>query len=176
MHYWTQESIKLANQLDYLDRLFKIYPISPNARRLLADDVRKAIYQIYANPKPGQLLKILLKQEIFPLKDSYVAYLKRDPSALKRNPKTVARLESTLFSMGLEQIFLELTKPIETNRQMGSLFKRWIKEKFAFPITNDPRVFLSYQGKTPIIFNASDQAMQDLAREHFGYCRDKELF
>ncbi|WP_205436371.1 type II restriction endonuclease [Helicobacter suis] len=127
------------------------------------------------NPKSGQLLKILLKQEIFPLKDSYVAYFKRDPSALERNPKTVARLESTLFDMGLEQIFLELTKPIETNRQMGALFKRWIKEKFAFPIVTDPYAFLSYQGKVPIIFNASDQAMQDLASKHFGYCRNKGL-
>ncbi|WP_430734408.1 hypothetical protein [Helicobacter suis] len=49
MHYWTQESLKLANQLDYLDRLFKIYPISPNARRLLDHDVRETIHRIYTN-------------------------------------------------------------------------------------------------------------------------------
>ncbi|CCM73426.1 hypothetical protein [Helicobacter heilmannii] len=59
-------------------------------------------------------MQVLLQQDIFSLKDSYVAYLKRDPSALKRNPKTVARLESTLLAMGSENILLELTKPIGT--------------------------------------------------------------
>ncbi|CRF48368.1 type II restriction enzyme [Helicobacter heilmannii] len=177
MHHWTQESIRLANQFDYLDRLFKIYTISPNARRTLDPHTLEQISQIYKNPKrkPGQLLQILLKQDIFPLKDSYVAYLRRDPSALERNPKTVARLESTLLNMGLENILLELTKPIETNRQMGNFFKNWVQQNFAYPITDDPHAFLAYKGTTPMIFNASDQAMQDLAKNHFGYRRDKGL-
>lgn len=175
MHYWTQESINLANQFDYLDRLFKIYTISPNARRSLAPHTLEQISQIYKNPQPGQLLAILLKQDIFPLKDSYVAYLKRDPSALERNPKTVARLESTLLNMGLESILLELTKPIETNRQMGNFFKNWIAQNFTYPISNDPHIFLEHKGTTPMIFNASDQAMQDIATKYFGYKRNKGL-
>ena len=33
------------------------------------------------------LIRNLLQLELFPVKDSYVAYLRRDPSAIKRNPQ-----------------------------------------------------------------------------------------
>jgi len=65
---------------------------------------------------------------IFPIKDSYVAYLKRDPSALARNPKTLKRLYGRLKEMGLNEIFKQCTKPKETNRQIGPLFKRWLAQ------------------------------------------------
>ncbi|MGI6664531.1 MAG: hypothetical protein ACOX3W_03850 [Christensenellaceae bacterium] len=33
MNYWTQLSIELANQRDYLDQLFQVYPMANNIRR-----------------------------------------------------------------------------------------------------------------------------------------------
>lgn len=36
MNIWTKKSIELANQKNYLDLLFKIYPMSINLRRELS--------------------------------------------------------------------------------------------------------------------------------------------
>lgn len=33
MNYFTKISIDLANQKDYLDQLFKVYPLSPDSIR-----------------------------------------------------------------------------------------------------------------------------------------------
>jgi len=70
------------------------------------------------------LLENILKLDLFPIKDSYVAYLKRDRKALKRNPATVSRLCGRLYEMGLDEIFSRSSEPKETNRQIGPLFKR----------------------------------------------------
>ena len=67
----------------------------------------------------GDLLELLLEQEVFPIKDSYVAYLRRDISAIERNPNTVTRIENTIVNMGLVNVLREITRPIEANRQMG---------------------------------------------------------
>lgn len=76
MNIWTQKSIELANQSNYLDLLYKVYPMSVNLRRELSLNVKKGI-QTHLNNQDGKsLLKLLLAQEIFPIKDSYVAYLK----------------------------------------------------------------------------------------------------
>ncbi|MBQ7215732.1 MAG: hypothetical protein IJP54_08045 [Synergistaceae bacterium] len=31
MNYWTQQSIDFAQQRNYLDELFKVYPLSPKS-------------------------------------------------------------------------------------------------------------------------------------------------
>ena len=67
-----------------------------------------------------------MSQNIFPIKDSYVAYLKRDKTAIERNPNTVNRISSMLYEMGWDEILDKLTVPKETNRQIGPLFKNWI--------------------------------------------------
>jgi len=51
------------------------------------------------------LLETLISLDLFPIKDSYVAYLKRDRGAVARNPATVARLCGRLYEMGLTQIY-----------------------------------------------------------------------
>ncbi|MBR1376031.1 MAG: hypothetical protein IJ566_08100 [Cardiobacteriaceae bacterium] len=84
MNLWTQKSIDLAGQSNYLDQLYRIYPMSVNLRRELSLQTQNEIRN-YLNNKDGKnLLRVLLKQEIFPIKDSYVSYLKRDKTALER--------------------------------------------------------------------------------------------
>ena len=42
MNIWTQKSIELANQRNYLDLLYKIYPMSNNLRReMKEEDIQK---------------------------------------------------------------------------------------------------------------------------------------
>lgn len=64
--------------------------------------------------------------DLFPIKDSYVAYLKRDKSSIERNPSTVDRLCGRLYEMGLDKIYEKCSEPKETNRQIGPLFRRWL--------------------------------------------------
>ena len=174
MNIWTQRSIDLANQFDYLDRLFKIYPMANNLRRKINQTDIDKIKQCYENKNAVELLNLLLEREIFPLKDSYIAYLKRDKTAIHRNPQTVNRIVSSIYQMEWKEILDKITQPKETNRQIGPLFKKWINSAFAYPVTDDEETFLNHN-KGTIIFNASDNKMQEIAQKHFGYHRNKGL-
>ena len=50
MNYWTKQSIEFAQQRNYLDELFKVYPVNPNLRRELSDsqvaEITRAYYSI----------------------------------------------------------------------------------------------------------------------------------
>ena len=91
MTSWTRESINLANNYDYLDRLYTIYPVISNVRRNLSPEVMNNLASMLLstpNFARGELLNLLLEQEVFPIKDSYVAYLRRKygvSKCLKRN-------------------------------------------------------------------------------------------
>lgn len=174
MNLWAQKSIDLAAQSNYLDQLYRVYPMSVNLRRELSESTQNEI-RTYLNNQDGKnLLNVLLKQQIFPIKDSYVAYLKRDKTAIERNPATVSRLAGMLIEMGFDEILDKTTVPKETNRQIGPLFKNWISSGvLGVPITDDVGKFLSYQGN--IVFNASDKAMQNFAKYHLGYQHNKGL-
>lgn len=174
MNFWTQKSIELANQRNYLDLLYKIYPMSVNLRRELSDDVILKINKAYNAREDRNLLDLLLNLEIFPIKDSYVAYLKRDKTAIDRNPNTVKRLTGVLYEMGLDEIIEKTTSPKETNRQIGPLFKNWIDRKtLGCDVTSDPNRFIDT--KENIIFNTNDTAMEKLAKNYLGYSRSKGL-
>ena len=174
MNMWTEKSVNLANQRNYLDLLYKVYPMSVNLRREIDGNVVKKIKKYYANKESSNFLEILLEQDIFPIKDSYVAYLKRDKTAIERNPNTVNRISSMLYEMGWSEILDKLTIPKETNRQIGPLFKKWIDLKYlGANITKDVNIFLN--STENIIFNASDAEMKEFAKKYLGYNRDKGL-
>lgn len=174
MNLWTQKSIDLAGQSNYLDQLYRVYPMSVNVRRELSESTQNEIRTYLNNQNGKNLLNVLLEQEIFPIKDSYVAYLKRDKTAINRNPATVSRLAGMLIEMGFDEILDKTTVPKETNRQIGPLFKNWISSgALGVPVTDDVEKFLSYQEN--IVFNASDKAMQNFAKNHLGYQHEKGL-
>lgn len=174
MNLWTQKSIELAAQSNYLDQLYRVYPMSINLRRELPLQTQNEIRIHLDNQDGKKLLRVLLKQEIFPIKDSYVAYLKRDKTAIDRNPATVSRLAGILIEMGFDEILDKTTVPKETNRQIGPLFKNWIASgALGVPVTDNVDVFLNYQGN--IVFNAGDRAMEVFAKTHLGYQHNKGL-
>lgn len=174
MNIWTAKSIALANQSNYLDLLFKIYPMSVNLRRELDENTINNLTINYTNRNSKELLKLLLNQDVFPIKDSYVAYLKRDKTAIDRNPNTVQRLTGMLYEMGLDEILDKTTVPKETNRQIGPLFKSWINGgSIGCKITSSESEFLS--SKENMIFNGTDEIMKKFASDHLGYERDKGL-
>jgi len=174
MNHWTKLSAEFAGQRNYLDELFKVYPMSPNLRRELTKAKQNSISKHFNEKNNEELVKDLLSLEIFPLKDSYVAYLKRDPSSIKRNPNTINRLAGNLYQMGIESIFEKCSEPKETNRQIGPLFKRWIDNgTLGATIFKDSSEFLKYNGNA--ILNTSDAIMSGFCTEYLGYNHDKGI-
>lgn len=104
MNYWTKLSIEYANQRSYLDDLFRIYPTIPSGIREIDQNKWEAVKTSFNNQNNIDLIKNLLKLKLFPIKDSYVAYLRKDQSALDRNPETVNRLAGRIYDMGLDKV------------------------------------------------------------------------
>lgn len=170
MNFWTNLSIEFANQRNYLDELYKVYPISPNLRREISPESCRAIETHFTNRNNVELVKELLKLDLFPLKDSYVPYLRRDKSSIERNPNTVNRIAGNLYAMGLDVIFDRCSEPKETNRQMGPMFKNWLKSGvLGCKICEEEDEFLFV--KENAIFLASDSRMKEFAIKHLGYTR-----
>ena len=171
---YLQYSIEYAAQRSYLDDLFKVYPSVPNGLRDIDEQTWCGVEDAFENGDNLKLVETLLKMELFPIKDSYVAYLRRDRNALRRNPKTVNRIAGMIREMGLSEIYKRASAPKETNRQMGSCFKDWVqKGVLGFPIL-DCNEFLTDEGRDGIL-NASDAQMQAFASEHLNYTREKGL-
>lgn len=118
-------------------------------------------------------MKVLLSLDLFPIKDSYVAYLKRDKTAIDRNPATVDRLYGRLCQLGLDKIWERCSEPKETNRQIGPLFKRWV----ASGVLGVPLLELDdfISTKKNAVLNASDKEMMSFASKKLNYKRDKGL-
>lgn len=173
MNYWTRLSIEYAGQRSYLDDLFQIYPTIPEGIRSINKDIWGHVEEAFSNKDNVSLLENLLKLDLFPIKDSYVAYLKRDKDSLKRNPATVDRICGRLYEMGIDEIFSRSSEPKETNRQIGPLFKRWITKKSLGVEPLKLEEFLKVKGNA--VLNASDYEMMNFAREHLNYNHNKGL-
>jgi hypothetical protein len=173
MNLWTQRSIAYANQRNYLDQLFRVYPLQQDDIRDIDDAQWKNVERAFSKMDKIGLLSGLLSFELFPIKDSYVAYLKRDRSALERNPDTVSRLCGRLFQMGLNDIFDRCSQPKETNRQIGPLFKRWMTEGGLGVDLLEPDEFVKTDRNA--ILKASDAETRNFANQHLQYRGEKGL-
>ena len=173
MNHWTKLSIDFANQQNYLDELFSVYPTIPEGIRDIDEDLWKQAEQLFKERNNIELLKVFLKLDLFPIKDSYVAYLKRDKDSIERNPSTVDRLCGRLYEMGLDKIYEKCSEPKETNRQIGPLFRRWLNRGVLGVIPVSLEEFLS-NGNNAIL-DAGDAQMMTFAKENLGYKHEKGL-
>ena len=173
MNKWTKLSIEYANQRSYLDDLFQVYPTIPEGIREIDDSIWKDVEKEFEKKNNISLVKELLKLDLFPIKDSYIAYLKRDKASIERNPKTINRISGRLYEMGLDKIFEKCSEPKETNRQIGPMFKDWLNRKTLGiqPVSIDE---FTANNKDAIL-DASDKAMMDFAKEHLNYNHNKGL-
>lgn len=174
MNSWTQQSIYLANQRDYLDQLFTVYPLSQNLKRELEDTTIDCLEMSFSSRDNKQLISDLLNLDLFPVKDSYVAYLKRDRDAIERNPRTINRLAGIMYELGFDKMIENCTLPKETNRQIGPMFKAWINRgTLGFNVTNNTEEF--EVAGDDMILNTSDAEMKSFAITHLNYDRDKGI-
>jgi len=171
MNHWTKLSIDFANQRNYLDELFRVYPTIPDSIREIDEAKWKEVEKAFGGKDNVALLRSLLKLKLFPIKDSYVAYLKRDKESILRNPKTVKRLCSRLREMGLDKIWEKCSEPKETNRQIGPLFGNWLKKgELGLPLLNRSKF---EQSTEDAILMESDIILKDFAEKRLRYKGDK---
>lgn len=175
MNEWTRKSAELAQTKDYLDRLYEVYKITPNPEREIPQNVLDKIkYYIESENNDIELLKLLFTLELFPIKDSYVAFLKKEKNALKNNPRQVKRICDLIREMGYDKVVSRITEPKETNRQIGPMFKAWVeKARLGLNIYDHPYIFADTMADG--ILNCSDAAMRIFAQEYLGYNRNKGL-
>lgn len=173
MNYWTDLSINYANQKNYLDDLFSVYPTIPEGIRDVDSNNWEKIEKCFKERNNTELIKNLLVLDLFPIKDSYVAYLKKDKSAIERNPKTIDRLCGRVYEIGLKDLFLRCSEPKETNRQIGPLFKRWLNKK---SLGINPLPLEEFKrAKSNAVLDAGDKEMANFAKKELNYQRNKGL-
>jgi hypothetical protein len=129
MNEWSKRTLHLVENQDYLDKLQEIYP-NEEGERGVEQSVIKSIRQSFEKRDEMNLLSTLLGLEKFPYKDSYIAFLRKDRTAIERNPQTVRRICKRLYDMGIENIIAGVTKPKEANTRRGNQFRDWTKRQF----------------------------------------------
>jgi hypothetical protein len=174
MNFWAEKSIDIANKGPYLDRLFEIYPVVPNGNRSLSDDQKEAIRIAHSEKIDDNLIDTLLDLDVFPISNSYVAYFKRDHEAIHRNPTIVHFLCEFLYEMTIEEIFQNCQTPIQSSRQIGPMFKRWVDSgSLGIPVFRDAKEFLV--SKKDGILSLGDAALKDFVQTNLGYNLEKGL-
>ena len=164
----------LAAEENYLDQLFAVYPINPEQMREIEPKRWREIERAFRANNDAGLIDALLSLKLFPIKDSYVSFVRSDRTSLALNPETVKRLATRVRAMGLDSILDAASAPKETNRQIGPMFKQWIKaSNITTNITEDERRFEASAAN--IVFTGSDESCKRFAARVLNYERDKGL-
>lgn len=170
---WTQKSIDYAEGKSYLDDLYAVYPVVHSNIRKVDEGVMARVERYFNERDNYNLIKSLLELDLFPVKDSYIPYLRKSDSAIRRNLKIIERICGDLYEMGYREIYKRCTEPKEANRQMGPMFRNWLKSGALglFPVPENSFVCNADNA----ILDGSDSSMMDFARRKFGYGRNKGL-
>jgi hypothetical protein len=173
MNKWRELSVEYANQRSYLDDLFQVYPTIPDGIREINKGIWNNVEKAYEKKNNDLLIHELLKLDLFPIKDSYITYLKRDKTAIERNPRTINRICGRLYEMGIDKIYEQCSEPKETNRQIGPMFKDWLRKKSLGIEPVDLETLAA--NNNDAILDGSDKVMMDFAREELNYHHNKGL-
>jgi hypothetical protein len=144
-----------------------------NPARPLPPHVIKKAKELFDNKDSVELVRLLIENtEIFPIKDSYVGFLKADPTAIEKNPHTTKRIAERLYSLGFDKMITEASRPIETNRQIGVMFKSWFLN-LGYPCLNESQILTATSGIN--VLKGSDKVLADFAGTHLGCKLDKGI-
>jgi len=166
MNKWIKKSIEIANAPGYLDKLSKIYVMNVNLERPLDDDIEKSIRKAFRERDTKNLIKLLLEAEIFPVKDSYIGFIRGKKEAIDQNPETVKRIGERLYGLGIDRLIQEATRPKETNRQLGSAFRSCLC-CLGYPVLDENEFT---QAKGVAFLAGGDKTLKDYAAKYLG-CR-----
>ncbi len=172
MNKWIKKSAILANGTGYLDKLQSVYPVTLSEEREIPAEIVRDLKEIFEAHDNEKLVRKLLAFEKFPIKDPYVAFLRRKKgSFIKKNPETVSRIAEQLYSLGFNGMLNGIKEPKEFNRQIGTLFKRWLPN-MGFPLLA-VHEFENYQGVC--LLSGSDNTLKDYAQTKLGYDIEKGI-
>lgn len=176
MNKWLRNSISFAMEKNYLDMLYSIYPLVNNDMRIIEQDIKNNIETSYKNQDNQKLIENLLMLDLFPIKDSFVAFLRRYKKAIELNPKTINRLCSIIYNIPLESLITKCEEPKETNRQIGPMFKDWVNNSSTFKdIKKSNKDTDIIQSNSTIIYIGSDKELCNFAKDNLGYTREKGI-
>jgi hypothetical protein len=133
MNHWAEKTVDLVTTQSYLDQLQKIYPHEEAERDITEEtvqEIRTAFANAVAIGNPTELIDQLLSLEKFPYKDSYVGILRKDRTALERNPETVNRVFDRLKAMDVEQLIAGIKQSKEANTRRGPQFRAWLNQQY----------------------------------------------
>jgi len=160
MNKWVQKSIQIANSPGYLDKLYEVYPYTPEGERKIPVEVQQELKKNYNEQNKIELVKILMKLEKFPIDDPYIGFLRKERGIfLEYNPQTVSRIAERVLSIGFEKMMEGIKEPKKVSRQSGSLFRRWVSN-LDFPILPEGR-FKTYKGIA--ILDGTNGQLRDFA-------------
>ena len=171
MNKWVKKSIKLASGRGYLDKLSKVYPVSVNVARKLSVAEQKKIKTAFSKRDGKLLITTLIDFKRFPVDDPYIGFLRRDKSAIDRNPKTVKRISSHLFKIGVEGIINGIQRPKSSSRQFGQYFRNYLN-RLGYPALPDAD-FLKTKGVA--VLAGGDTSLKKFAKTYLGYREKKGL-
>ncbi len=163
MNEWSKRTLDIIRKTDYLDKLQGIYPHDQGEREV-DGKVIASIRESFRRHDCASLLNRLLDLKKFPYKDSYVAFLRKDRDAIKRNPKTVERICNNLYDMGVEKVIEGVIQPKEANTSRGQQFSRWIRTNFEWV---DVGTFKK-SGKGIVMLDASEKEARDFCNKEMG--------
>lgn len=168
MNEWIRKSIELANSPGYLDKLSEIYVMQVNPERPLPEAIVPSVKEAFEKKDDKELIKLLIDHAaVFPVKDSYIGFFRKKTEAIDENPKTIARIAQRLYSLGFDGLLQDASRPKETNRQLGSAFRRWLP-KLEYHVV-DRAEFIQNNTDT-LILAGSDRKLRQFAEEVLG-CR-----
>jgi len=137
-----------------------------NPERPIPEETIEEIKTAFESKDTKRLVKLLLDHaEVFPVKDSYIGFLRIREQAIEENPRTIERIGKRLYSLGFERMIQEATRPKETNRQLGSAFRKWLSD-IGYRLTDEDE-FLRTNDQT-LILKGSDSFLASFAREKLG--------
>src|SRR6218665_1332003 len=163
MNEWSKKTLELVSRENYLDQLQLVYSHEEGERNVsqkLLDEIRSAFEQ----RNEEALLNKLLSLEKFPYKDSYVGFLRKDRSAIQRNPEAVQRICNRLYSMGIESVISGITQSKEANTRRGPQFSNWIKKNFDVVSLEE----FKRSGSGIVVLGASELEARDFCNKEFG--------
>jgi len=171
---WVQQSIQIANNTGYLDKLSIVYPAGVLPRRPLNDCDKQTIKHLHETGASKDLVNFLLDltrrgRHPFPIEHPYASICRQKRELIGKNPFVFQQLEKTIMSMRVEDIIRGCERPIDLNRVMGQAFQNWLKQYFSdkgVPFLSQSQ-FENYNG--PAFFDGKDVAILDFARQKLGY-------
>lgn len=129
MNPWSTATLQLVYTQDYLDKLQQIYAHEEGERKITTATIN-SIKEAFADGDAEALLNQLLGLEKFPYKDSYVAFLRKDRTAIQRNPQTTSRIYHVLAKMGIEGVIAGIMSSKEANTRRGNQFGGWVAHNY----------------------------------------------